>query len=68
MKDELKEWHSIPPVALSLSRKKAFLYMGDGTVFEGFQFGAEETKQGEVVFTTSMNGYPESLTDPSYKG
>ncbi|MGC9011224.1 MAG: glutamine-hydrolyzing carbamoyl-phosphate synthase small subunit [Candidatus Micrarchaeia archaeon] len=42
--------------------------MGDGTVFEGFQFGAEETKQGEVVFTTSMNGYPESLTDPSYKG
>ncbi|MGC9205338.1 MAG: glutamine-hydrolyzing carbamoyl-phosphate synthase small subunit [Candidatus Micrarchaeia archaeon] len=65
---ELKKWAPISPVLLSLSGKKAYLYLEDGTVFEGFQFGAEATKYGEVVFTTSMNGYPESLTDPSYKG
>lgn len=42
--------------------------MEDGTVLEGSGFGADKTASGEVVFTTAMNGYPESLTDPSYKG
>jgi len=65
---ELKEWHSIPPIALSLSDKKAYLYLNDGKLFEGYLFGSDRVGKGEVVFTTSMNGYPESLTDPSYKG
>ena len=48
--------------------KKAYLVLSDGTVFEGKSFGAEGTKQGEVVFNTSMSGYQEILTDPSYFG
>jgi carbamoyl-phosphate synthase small subunit len=47
---------------------KAFLYLEDGTLLEGCGFGARAVKAGEIVFTTAMNGYPESLTDPSYKG
>jgi carbamoyl-phosphate synthase small subunit len=48
---------------------KAYLYLEDREVYTGTNFGyAYSTKVGEVVFTTSMNGYPESLTDPSYKG
>ncbi|MEJ5227817.1 glutamine-hydrolyzing carbamoyl-phosphate synthase small subunit [Thermodesulfovibrio sp.] len=48
--------------------KKAILVLKDGTVFEGFSFGAEGETIGEVVFNTSMTGYQEILTDPSYKG
>ena len=48
--------------------EKAYLYLEDGTRLEGIGFGAKGTRRGELVFTTSMNGYPESLTDPSYKG
>jgi carbamoyl-phosphate synthase small subunit len=40
----------------------------DGTVFTGRAFGASGTSEGEVVFNTSMTGYQEILTDPSYKG
>jgi len=40
----------------------------DGTRLEGVSFGAPVGIQGEVVFTTGMVGYPESLTDPSYRG
>ena len=47
---------------------KAFLVLSDGTVFEGWGFGAEGETVGEVVFNTSMTGYQEILTDPSYKG
>lgn len=47
---------------------KAFLVLSDGTVFEGRGFGAEGETTGEVVFNTSMTGYQEILTDPSYKG
>jgi len=47
---------------------KAYLLLEDGTIVEGKGFGAEGVKFGEVVFTTAMVGYPESLTDPSYKG
>jgi len=49
-------------------RKKAFLVLADGTVFEGESFGAEGETTGEVVFNTSMTGYQEIITDPSYKG
>ncbi len=45
---------------------KAILLLEDGTVFEGTSFGAEGVSCGEVVFNTSMTGYQEILTDPSY--
>src|SRR4051794_36796818 len=44
------------------------LALEDGTVFTGQGFGAAGTSEGEVVFNTSMTGYQEILTDPSYKG
>ena len=48
--------------------KKALLVIEDGTVFEGYGFGAQGEAFGEVVFNTSMTGYQEILTDPSYNG
>lgn len=48
--------------------KKALLVLEDGTVFEGTGFGADGEVFGEVVFNTSMTGYQEILTDPSYNG
>ena len=45
---------------------KAILLLEDGTIFEGTSFGAKGQKCGEVVFNTSMTGYQEILTDPSY--
>ena len=47
---------------------KAVLLLDDGTLFEGRALGAEGEAFGEVVFNTSMTGYQEILTDPSYKG
>lgn len=47
---------------------KAALALEDGTYLEGEAFGAEKTAVGEIVFCTSMTGYVEALTDPSYKG
>ena len=47
---------------------KAALALEDGTVVEGCGFGAEGLAQGELVFNTSMTGYVEALTDPSYAG
>src|SRR5512133_2307429 len=49
-------------------KKKAILALADGTVFEGVSFGAEGEAVGEVVFNTSLTGYQEILTDPSYVG
>lgn len=46
----------------------ATLYLEDGTKFVGKSFGSHEAVEGEVVFSTGMVGYPESLTDPSYQG
>src|SRR5207248_627281 len=46
----------------------AKLALADGTVFTGQSFGAAGETFGEVVFNTSMTGYQEVLTDPSYKG
>lgn len=48
--------------------KKGYLILEDGTTLEGYSFGAEKESNGEVVFNTGMMGYPESFTDPSYKG
>lgn len=47
---------------------KAFLILEDGTVFEGTHFGASKEITSEIVFNTSMAGYLEVLTDPSYAG
>jgi carbamoyl-phosphate synthase small subunit len=47
---------------------KATLALADGKVFQGIGFGAEGETAGEVVFNTSMTGYQEILTDPSYEG
>ena len=47
---------------------KASLVLSDGMVFEGKSFGAAGESVGEVVFNTSMAGYQEILTDPSYRG
>ena len=47
---------------------KAILALADGKVFTGVGFGAEGEAIGEVVFNTSMTGYQEILTDPSYEG
>ena len=51
-----------------MSRKKATLRLEDGREFTGWSFGFEGPSQGEIVFSTAMVGYPESLTDPSYSG
>jgi len=48
--------------------KKGYLVLQDGQVFEGFRFGAPGRAVGELVFTTGMCGYLETLTDPSYAG
>jgi len=47
---------------------KGFIALEDGTVFEGKSLGIEGEKEGEIVFNTSMAGYQEIMTDPSYKG
>jgi len=47
---------------------KAILALEDGSIFQGESFGATGERYGEVVFNTSMTGYQEILTDPSYKG
>ncbi len=49
-------------------RIPAWLVLEDATVFKGWSFGAEGQRTGEVVFNTSMTGYQEIITDPSYKG
>jgi carbamoyl-phosphate synthase small subunit len=48
--------------------KRTFLTLEDGSIYEGYSFGAKDTTHGEVVFNTSMSGYQEMLTDPSYAG
>ena len=48
--------------------KKGYLVLQDGQVFAGERFGAETDSVGELVFTTGMCGYLETLTDPSYAG
>ncbi|EGD95673.1 protein kinase subdomain-containing protein [Trichophyton tonsurans CBS 112818] len=59
------------PASMQLGSKKGrsvCLELEDGTVYRGFNFGAERSIAGELVFQTGMVGYPESLTDPSYRG
>jgi carbamoyl-phosphate synthase small subunit len=53
---------------MSNEPKKAYLVLSDGTVFEGKRFGSERDSIGELVFTTGVVGYIETLTDPSFYG
>lgn len=53
---------------MEINSSKGYLLLEDGTRFEGRSFGFPQNKIGEVVVTTAMVGYPESLTDPSYMG
>lgn len=50
------------------SFERATFTIRDGPVYDGKSFGAKANVSGEAVFTTSLVGYPESMTDPSYRG
>lgn len=56
------------PLRAMTTRPPARLVLENGMVFHGFGFGAQQDAHGEVVFNTSMTGYQEILTDPSYHG
>ncbi|MEM7785132.1 MAG: carbamoyl-phosphate synthase domain-containing protein, partial [Planctomycetota bacterium] len=58
----------IPRISEFANKKPAKLVLEDGTVFTGHAFGFIGQATGEVVFNTSMTGYQEILTDPSYRG
>ena len=61
-----------PPVSAQLlaaaDEALISLELEDGTVYQGYSFGAQKSVAGELVFQTGMVGYPESITDPSYRG
>ena len=59
---------AVRDVASDSRSVKAILELEDGVRFEGKAFGALKSISGEVVFATGLVGYPESLTDPSYRG
>lgn len=54
--------------SVSATERRMHLELEDGTVYQGYSFGAEKSIGGELVFQTGMVGYPESITDPSYRG
>ena len=62
---EFDERPEAPPMAAPVP---ATLHLKDGATFTGRCFGAKKSIAGEAVFQTGMVGYPQSLTDPSYKG
>lgn len=64
----LREIQTSQKAAECEERMKAFLILEDGTVFEGTHIGADKEIISEIVFNTSMAGYLEVLTDPSYAG
>jgi carbamoyl-phosphate synthase small subunit len=51
-----------------MSEREAYVLLEDGTRFDGVACGADKHAVGEIVFTTSMSGYQEAMTDPSYTG
>ncbi|KOS18100.1 Protein pyrABCN [Escovopsis weberi] len=57
-----------PIVSSGSDERRICLELEDGTVHHGFSFGADKSIAGELVFQTGMVGYPESITDPSYRG
>ncbi|KAL4172764.1 Oxidoreductase [Phytophthora ramorum] len=62
---------TLSPVANIINEDDASrgtLVLADGTTYAGYSFGADKSMSGEVVFNTGMVGYPEALSDPSYRG
>jgi len=57
-----------PPKPPAVSADRATFTIRNGPIFHGHSFGAKRNVSGEAVFTTSLVGYPESMTDPSYRG
>jgi len=59
-----------PPIAAEIQDHEGLvsLELQDGAVYQGYSFGAKKSVAGELVFQTGMVGYPESITDPSYRG
>jgi carbamoyl-phosphate synthase/aspartate carbamoyltransferase len=55
-------------MAVESQGRTMYLELEDGTTYQGQSFGADESIAGELVFQTGLVGYPESLTDPSYRG
>ncbi|MDB2562830.1 glutamine-hydrolyzing carbamoyl-phosphate synthase small subunit [Sulfurimonas sp.] len=51
-----------------MSLRKAWIYLENGTLLEAKSFGADDTSVGEIVFNTSLSGYQEIMSDPSYAG
>jgi len=64
----LPVYSSLLPYPFCLMPSLSSLILSDGTILTGQSFGAHKDSEGEVVFNTGMMGYPESFTDPSYKG
>ena len=60
--------HNFDVLRANRDNPTAVLALQDGTIFRGFGFGAVTTNVGEVCFNTSMTGYQEIMTDPSYAG
>lgn len=60
--------YSPPKLSTKPSYERATFTIKDGPIFHGKSFGARTNISGEAVFTTSLVGYPESMTDPSYRG
>ncbi|MDR3123741.1 MAG: hypothetical protein LBU16_08200, partial [Treponema sp.] len=58
----------LPEVVMAKQRRQAKLVLEDGSEYSGWSFGKARSQAGEVVFTTGMTGYPQALTDPSFKG
>ncbi|KAK4103692.1 carbamoyl-phosphate synth [Parathielavia hyrcaniae] len=56
------------PIAKAESQGLVTLELEDGSAYQGYGFGAPKSIAGELVFQTGMVGYPESITDPSYRG
>ena len=63
--DNIRRQNRLPG---GIKMKKRLLVLEDGTVFSGTAFGSDRASQGEVVFTTGMTGYQETLSDPSFYG
>ncbi|KAH8764396.1 hypothetical protein F5883DRAFT_645917 [Diaporthe sp. PMI_573] len=62
---------AFPPASASLTGQNEDLFcleLEDGSAYQGYSFGAPKSIAGELVFQTGMVGYPESVTDPSYRG
>lgn len=69
LNEKLECGYRVIIINISISiMKKMHLILEDGSSYEGLSFGAQKQSAGEIVFNTGMAGYPESLTDPSYKG